>query len=243
MAENKFTLNSVANANTVGYNGKMSVFDIMSVFQFAVTLHTEQMGVGFNSVMQNHGGKWIISRVRFEIDYYPQNAEQICVETWPLKPSAVRFGRCFLLNGEKGVSARAISDWCIIDAKTNMPLRSKNIPISIDTYIEDKCVVNGYSLFNAEVCEDDLVYSKQIRISDLDLNGHVNNVTYIKTALDCFSTSELESFEIKSFEMYYHEQCFEGDTLYFYLKALSDNEFYIEAKKNGNRVFCATVNK
>lgn len=29
----------------------------MSMFQYAVTLHTDEMGVGFDSVLNNHGAK------------------------------------------------------------------------------------------------------------------------------------------------------------------------------------------
>ena len=157
------------------------------------------------------------------------------MSTWPLKAGALRFGRTFLLEKDKKPIARAFTEWCLLNADTNEVLRSSVLTMPIDEYLTDKGIEGKFS--GAKADAPALVYSHTVRASDLDINRHVNNITYIKFALDCFDTKELESIDIKSFEMYYVSQCFEGQTLELYRQ---DN--LIEAVCDGRTVFRCTIN-
>lgn len=242
MTENKLTYKTITNTGTVGFDNKMGIADVMNVFQTAVALHTQDTCVGFKQLLENENAKWIISRIRFEIDRFPENCEDITVETWPLEASRLRFERCFELHDSKGIAVNAISDWVVIDADTSAPRRASSIPMPFESYLTKRCVTNKYSMVSADVTADDICYVKTIRVSDLDLNGHVNNISYIKMAVDCFKTDELEKLCMKSFEMYYKEQCFEGENVTLYRKAVEDG-YYIEARKDETVVFKAVVNK
>ena len=237
MAENFLTYNTTANTNIVGFDGKMGMADVMSVFQFAVVTHTADTCVSFDRLLSEQNAKWVISRIRFEVERFPRNGDCLTINTWPLKPGVIRFERCFELCDKDGVAVNAISDWCVIDADTSAPLRSKNIPSPFDSYLEKRVCNGKYSAFKGEVQESHFVYTKTVRLSDLDLNGHVNNISYIRMATDCFTTDEIKELDIKTFEMYYQTQCFEGDKIDIY-----KNENYIEARKGDEVVFKAVIN-
>ena len=238
MTENKLTYDTVITTNAVGFNKKMGVAHVMELFQYALTLQTYDTCIGFDRLIKEQNAKWIISRIRFEFDGFPQNGDTVRVETWPLSPGRLRFERSFELYCGDKKTARAISDWVIIDADTSAPRRANSVPMPFDDYLTARAVETPYSQYSEEVDEDDLCYIKEIRVSDLDLNGHVNNISYIRMATDCFSTEEIEKLDIRSFEMYYREQCFEGDRICIYRKG-----DYIEAKKEGITVFRAVLNK
>lgn len=243
MTNNIYSVKSPVNVNTVGFDGKMNIADAMAVFQYAVTLHTEELGVGYQSVLKNHGAKWVISKIRFEVERFPENGEIIETSTWPLRPGHLRFGRCFSIKDESGADCvTARSNWCIIDKDSSQVMDTSVLKIPISEYLTE-CRTGNYSKFSMELTEDDLCYKRKMRLCDLDLNGHVNNIAYLRMALDCFSSREMKELEIKSFEMVYRKQCFEGETISLY-RGNDKDGFYIEAKtEDGDIVFTAAINK
>ena len=54
-----------------------------------------------------------------------------------------------------------------------------------------------------------------VRVTDaeIDDNGHMNNVAYVRLLLDCFSAKELASGMIRTIEAHYASPCLEGETL------------------------------
>jgi acyl-ACP thioesterase len=95
-----------------------------------------------------------------------------------------------------------------------------------------------YTNSTYEFSESDLVYTKTIRLSELDYNVHGNNIAYIKMAQDCFTFQEYSSLDIKVLEMYYTNQCFEGDQIHLYKKKF-DDKYIIEGKTADKSIFRA----
>ncbi len=232
---NKYTKTKVASMNDVAFCGIALPSHIMSIFQEAVTEHTAILGVGANTIIKTIGAKWVITRVRFEIDGTLSVGDEYTVSTWPLAAGPLRFGRTFTLEKDGKIIVRAFTEWCLLDVKTDEVMRSNVLTMPIDEYLTDKAIDGKFSGAKAET--PTLVYTHTVRASDLDINRHVNNVTYIKFALDCLTTDELEKTDIKSFEMYYTSQCFEGEELSLY----RENNL-IEARCGERVVFRCTIN-
>ncbi len=232
---NKYTKTKVASINDVAFCGYALPSHIMSIFQEAVTQHTRALGVGADTIIQTINAKWVITRVRFEIEGALCVGDEYTVSTWPLAAGPLRFGRTFMLEKNGQIIAKAFTEWCLLDAKTDEVLRSSVLTMPIDEYLTDKAIIGKFS--GAKAKTPTLVYTHTVRASDLDINRHVNNITYIKFALDCLSAKELEKTDIKSFEMYYTSQCFEGETLSLYRE---DN--LIEARCGERTVFRCTIN-
>ena len=74
------------------------------------------------------------------------------------------------------------------------------------------------------------------KYSDIDINGHVNSIRYIEHILDLFPLEIFREKRIRRFEMAYNAESYYGDTLAFYKEQVSENEYDIEVKKNGQEV-------
>lgn len=223
--------------NDVDFSGKTNVANIMTIFQQAVTEHTVVLGVNAPAVKEKLNAKWVITRVRFEISECLSIGDSYTVKTWPLEAKMLRFGRSFIIEKEGRRIASAYTEWCLLDIDTDEVIRAKNLTMPIETYLTDRVVTRPFSQKKAQMEKSDAVYTKTMRVSDLDINRHVNNISYIKMALDCFDTSELESTDFKSFEMYYLSQCYEKDEITLYRK-----DDCIEARRGDTPVFRCTVN-
>ncbi len=238
--KNYLTFTKKLNIADVGFDGKTSVADIMNLFQQAVTLHTYEMELDFESIRKKYNGKWFILSARFEIEKRPSIHDTIEIETWPLKASALKFPRAFKLNDSKGNTlVSAMTHWCIVDYDTEEIFRSSSVSMPFDEFITDDPTTKKCSVPNTE--NDGIYYSRKMMSSDIDLNRHVNNVSYIRIALDCFKTQELENLDIKSFDIQYRKQCFEGDVMDLY-RTKTENGYVIEGKINSDTIFKAAIN-
>lgn len=245
MVPAKISKDFLINTSRVAFDGKMSVANIMTLFQEIVFDHTEMMELGMDRVLRDFNLKWVIVRIRFEIKKTPVVGDTVTVSTWPLSPAGIRFTRCFDLKDKNGETLiTAISDWCLINADTGKVQRVTSVPSLITEY-EPKGIETGeYS--NLKMVPDpitDKMYEKRVLMSDIDMNRHVNNISYIKMALDCFSLEEFEKTDMTSFEMYYTTQCYEGDNVLVY-RCDADGGYYIQAdNSDGKVIFRCTVNK
>lgn len=238
---NRYDYNSKIKMGNIGMGATMGIVEAMDIFQNAVMEHTKFLQLDFESMLKKYNAKWVIARSRFEIFSTLAMGDDYTVSTWPLKAGPLRFERVFTIKSGNNSIVNALTEWCVIDADTNAVIRSNKIDFPINDYLTDRGVKNKFSAIKCETQPSDEVYSRKMRVSDLDFNNHVNNISYIKLALDCFSSAELKALDIKSFEMYYLSQCYEGDTLTLYKKKY-ENGWYIEAKCQERPVFRCTVN-
>ncbi len=238
---NRYDYTSKIKMGNIGMGAKLGIVEAMDIFQNAVMEHTKFLELDFESMLKKYNAKWVIARARFELNDTLVMGDDYTVSTWPLKAGPLRFERVFkITSGEKEI-VNTLTEWCVIDADTNAVIRSNKIDFPVTDYLTDKGISGKFSVLKLETTAADEVYSRTMRASDLDFNNHVNNISYIKLALDCFTSARLKALRIKSFEMYYLSQCFEGDTITLYKKE-HENGWYIEAKCGERPVFRCTVN-
>ncbi|MCL2127226.1 MAG: thioesterase [Treponema sp.] len=152
-----------------------SVFDF---FQEAAISHAENLGVGPGELAHENMG-WILSRMSVEIDRRPGYGENVIVRTWPRGTEKLFALRDFDIGDAAGNTViRARSCWLIIDMRKRRPLRPRTVT--------DRMPLNeGLDAlpYAAGLEERPGLKKKAERpalYSDLDNNGHVNNVSYVR---------------------------------------------------------------
>ena len=240
MIANTYTERRKISMNEAGPSGYMTPASVMSAFQHIVTEHTNLMGIGFDDV-RAIGIKWVIVKLRMEISRMPKYCEEAEISTWTAAPSKLRFGRSFEIRGADGeLCVGAYSDWCILSRKDDALVTTDRLTLPYSEHRADR-VCGRYRTPRLTTDENDFCHERVMRYCDLDLNGHVNNIAYIRAALDCFSAKEL-SAPPESFEMAYKLQCYEGETLRLYRRDDGKKTFIEGKKPDGSVVFTAAVN-
>lgn len=235
--KNYFVIKKTVTGNDVMPSGIMGLANVMSMFQLVSGLHTYEAGVDFNSILEKYNARWVITDVHFEINRFPANCDEITVETWPLKPHAVRFPRIFTLKDQNGdVLIKANSTWCLLDADTSAVLRASTIGQPFGEFRSDCPVAAAKRSADIPFCESDIHHTHTVRVSDLDMNRHVNNISYIRMGLDCFRLEDIEKLDMKSCSVFYKAQSYEGDVISLY-KTHQDRQYYIYAVSQGHEVF------
>jgi acyl-ACP thioesterase len=170
-----------------GPDGKLNIYSLFNYLQDIASDHAEKLGFGRDDLMRdNHF--WVLSRIYAEIKKWPVWEDSIKVKTWPAGTDKLFALRSYEVRFPDGsFIASATSSWLILDretkkiqrpdsvlAKYNPNLHSGDSPVrhasKLDPVNEDNHISTGY----------------RIKVSDLDINLHTNNVRYLKWIADTY---------------------------------------------------------
>ena len=206
--ENKFRVR----AFDVDANDRMKVNSILDYFQDAASNDAERLNFGYTNFVPR-GLTWVLSWAKFEFIYLPQFAEEIKLQTWGKKQFKLYSIRDYLMfNSKDEIICKGTSAWLLIDSKS---LRPK---ILTQLYPEIKMLDLKDALPDLPEkiipkAQTEVVYSTQISYSDIDLNQHANNASYIKFMLDCFDQDFHKKHTMKTLTVSYNAQSRYGDEI------------------------------
>jgi medium-chain acyl-[acyl-carrier-protein] hydrolase len=149
-------------------------------FQTMATSHSATIGAGYNFLSEN-GMVWFLHRLEMEFVKYPVLDEQIRISTWHRGFKRHKGFREYLMESSKGETyVKGSSVWIFFDLKKN---RISKIPDFISQnyeICEDQLFDPGIDDWNVCGRIDAQSYVEtDLRYSDFDINGHVNNTIYI----------------------------------------------------------------
>ena len=216
------------------FNDRLTAKAILSIFQDVASTHAEEIGVGYESMLNNNL-YWVLSRVKFDIIKMPRINEVVIVETWPHTKGRIDFDRDMKILSESGETLIiATSKWCVIDVTSRMLSRTDKV-----NYIGEYCTdINYNDKFNKIILPDKTICKKfdyVVRFSDLDHNEHMNNTNYSNLVLNSINNKKFNHFEIN-----FINECRLGDEIVTYSCA-SESREYVVGKVNNKTVFNAYV--
>jgi acyl-ACP thioesterase len=166
--------------------------------------HAVILGFGRDDLMRDNRF-WVLSRIYAVVDKWPLWEDRIIVTTWPNGTDKLFALRNYEVRSPDGSHiASGTSSWLILDRTTkkvqrpdstltqyNFDLQTENSPIRYATKI-DPAAENGH-----------LSPAFRIKISDLDVNLHTNNVRYLKWVSDSYDLDFVMNNEPQSAEINY----------------------------------------
>jgi acyl-ACP thioesterase len=190
---------------------RLKLSSVFQFFQEAAISHAENLGVG-RSEMERTGQVWILSRISVMVNRRPQYGEVITVRSWPRGGEKLFAVRDYDIRNSSDipvVSAR--SGWLIVDLEKRRPLRPNsvmgNLPLNdgLDAMTSMPVSLEAHGNLQ-KVTERKALYT------DVDYNGHVNNVSYIKWIEDSLEPQLLEKAERIKFDINYLTEILSGET-------------------------------
>ncbi len=189
--------------------GLASVQTICNYFQETAGYHAAALGVSAPDLLRS-GLTWVQTRLRVQVARRPAWLEDVAVETWPSGDNGRTATREYYLLGADGaVLARGVSTWAVLDVQRRRPVRIPDAihhlvlperPPALPPGAEPPGALEG----PAGAAEF------RVRRSDLDLNGHVNNVRYIEWLAEA---TPPEGFDLAAFDLAYRAEVFLGEAI------------------------------
>jgi medium-chain acyl-[acyl-carrier-protein] hydrolase len=170
-----------------GPDGKLNLYSLFNYMQDIASDHAIKLGFGRDDLMRDNRF-WVLSRMYAEISVWPLWEESIIVKTWPNGTDrlfALRNYEVYYPNGRH--IASATSSWLILDRTTKKVQRPDSILTQYNPNLNtDSSPVRYASKLEAVTDDGSISSGQKIKVSDLDVNLHTNNVRYLKWVCDTY---------------------------------------------------------
>ena len=239
MKENKVgTYSFVAEPFHVDFTGRLFMGVLGNHLLNCAGFHATERGFGMAELNESNY-TWVLSRLAVELEDMPAQYEEFSVDTWVENVYRLFTDRNFAVinkDGKKIGYARSV--WAMINLNTRKPadLLTLHGGSIVDYVCDEPCPIEKPS--RIKVTTKEPVATITAKYSDIDINGHVNSIRYIEHILDLFPIELYKTKHIRRFEMAYVAESYYGDQLSFFQEEVSENEYHIEVKKNGEEVVC-----
>ena len=171
----------------IGADEKLTPHSLFNYLQDIASEHAVKLRFGKDD-LRKANRFWVLSRIAADIEIWPGWEETIVVKTWPRGTDrlfALRDFRVFYPDGRQIASAS--SSWLVVDRTTRRVQRPDSLLTSFNADIPAESSL-GRNADKLEPLTADIYTSTpfRVRVSDLDINLHTNNVGYIKWIVDSY---------------------------------------------------------
>ncbi len=190
---------------------RLSVLAIFNFMQEVASRHAEALGVSIQQLLSENY-TWLLSRLKIKIASFPTWKDLITLRTWPSGAQRLFALRDFeILDKDQQTVAEAISAWLVLDVQKRRPVR-------IDQFVERLKPLEGEHILPETLDKlpglDGRTHEKEIvvRHRDLDINQHVNNVSFVEWVIESVPAKVLNTFvtaelEINFLAEAFYEEC------------------------------------
>jgi len=191
--------------------GKLSVVSFCNYLQEAAANHAHALGVSILQLIPRNI-TWVLSRLALRIHDHPEWRETIRVTTWPSGTRGPFSLRDFRVTGkENRILGESVTAWLLIDIGTRLPLRRVPFVSERLPHVKKEHPLKNDlgKLPGLDGCDNEEVF--RVRQGDLDMNRHVNNVSYIEWVMESLPPGTGDHAVLTDLEVNYIAEAFSGD--------------------------------
>lgn len=189
--------------------GKLGLFGTLNLLQETAWGHAEKFGFGMNA-MESAGYFWVVTRQTLQMSEWPAHGEKIRILTWLRPPEGAFLTREFLVqSNDNRILGSCSTSWLALDRKSK-----KILPIAKLRPWDDVTSSESTGIVPEKVPAEGVfenVAKFRVRVSDLDINQHVNNTKYAQWILDSVPYDLHKVLLLKSYSVNFLAETHLGD--------------------------------
>lgn len=193
---------------------------VLDLFQDAAGEHASALGVGYYDLLPENKC-WMILRLRYEVVKQPLLFSDVIVKTWPVESRRIEFDRDYLVTDTSGnVLIKGTTQWAILDVSSRQKpqiVMARNFDLGLDEYIPERALEGKFERLSYNFEPDGAPYVTKSGYTDIDTNGHVNNIKYANFILNAIDLPFEK--EIRSFRIDYIKEILSGSDISIFSKA------------------------
>ena len=184
---------------------------MLDLMQEAANVNASTLGFGYDEMI-NSNMAWVLSRTHVKFVNTPKWRQEVNLKTWHKGVSKLFHLRDFILSDKEGNPlVLATTSWLIIDLNTRRLVRNSALAMS-DTAIDAIETPADKVVIPVDI-EPELVRKHPVTWSEVDTNGHVNNVKYAVWALDAVKAEDIKERPLKEMLINYDAEVMPSDTV------------------------------
>lgn len=216
---------------SVDFRYKITLPALTDLLLTAAQYNADENGFGIRDLQLNQSS-WVLLRFALEMDYMPEQYENISIDTWIHSIGRVSTTRNFSIRNEKGECiGHAISNWAMIDMQTRKAMDLLSLQ-SIQHCVDDEDVpIHRPAKLNA--VQGDVFDHFTVRYSYIDINQHVNTMRYVEWICNYFDLNHYQSHRLQRFDINFMSEILFGDSVEMIAASTAPGDFSFEIKNNG----------
>lgn len=167
---------------------------------------------------------WVLLKYDITIHEYPKFRDTITVDTKVLGAKKFYGYRQNTIRNSQGeVIGEVTSTAILIDFEKRRPMKispDQGEVYGIQGYLDEVPSLDDIP----KVQNQHYVKNYDVRYSDIDSNGHVNNVRYIEMAMDTLPRSILNEYRLFKVKVLFKKETTDGDTLHISSEVIEDGK-------------------
>lgn len=214
---------------------------MLDMMQEAANINATALGFGYDELI-NSNTAWVLSRIHVKFEKLPLWRQEVNLKTWHKGVAKLFYLRDFILSDTEGnTMIKATTSWLIIDMNTRRLVRNSDLATSPDKCNKEDAIAEPADKVVVPVdIEPELVRKHPVTWSEIDTNGHVNNVKYAVWALDAVKPEDIKEKPLKELLINYDAEVMPGDTVKIY-RTMQETEdghvYYITGKVDDKQNF------
>ena len=202
-------------------------------------MNAEANGFGLKK-LQSMNSSWVLSRIAIEMNTTLTEDEHFHVQTWVEDVGRLATTRNFnILNDKNEIIGGACSNWVMFDMQTRRPIDLWNVEGLKEVAEQDHGTIEKPTRLGA--IDTESVAEFTVKYSDIDINGHVNSISYVQWLCDLFSLDMYKRKRIKRLEMNYINETFWGEDVQIYAEEKQTDDFHFEIKRSDKTICKARI--
>ena len=182
---------------------------MLDLMQEAANANASTLGFGYDEMI-NSNTAWVLSRIHVKFMNTPKWREEVNLKTWHKGVSKLFYLRDFILSDKAGnPMVLATTSWLIIDMNTRRLVRNSDLALS-DTAMHAIETPADKVVLPVDI-EPELMRKHPVTWSEIDTNGHVNNVKYAVWAIDAVKAEDIKERPLKELLINYDAEVMPGD--------------------------------
>ena len=211
---------------------------MLDLMQEAANVNATTLGFGYDEMISSNTA-WVLSRINVKFINTPKWRDEVNLKTWHKGVSKLFYLRDFILSDKEGnPMILATTSWLIIDMNTRRLVRNSDLALS-DTAMDAIATPADKVVVPVDI-EPELVRKHPVTWSEIDSNGHVNNVKYVVWAIDAIEQETIKEKPLKELLVNYDAEVMPGDLVKIYrMKQVTDEgtAYYIIGKVGDKQNF------
>lgn len=196
----------------VDFTSRASVSSMCDIILYVAGLDAHNRGFGIDVLAGKNFG-WVLSRMCVELDYMPKEYDEFTIHTWISDYNRLSSTRNFTLTNAEGcVFGRAVSQWCMLDFDTRMPVDMNTLAKVHDGTIVD-CPSPCERPRRLGAIKGEPIAEHKVVYSDIDFNRHMNTMRYIDIIFDTLPIEVPEQLNGFRLDMNFVKEARYGDNL------------------------------
>lgn len=209
---------------------------LLGFLQDLATDHAAVLNVSRELLMEKYGAFWMMVRLWFKLDRPISGGETIHIKTWHRGAKTAMVYRDFDIYSGGELIGEAVTAWVIAEYESRKMLRPASVVEMAQSAAAEK--VKEKTLSRIKLPGNmERIDRRQVRYSDTDVNGHMNNVRYADVACDAIGYDRMKGRFLSEMQINFISECFAGEDIFVFRGRENNLEYIQGADQDGKSHF------